>query len=64
MDRKNTNETNCDFCAYYNIDEDTGMYICHMNLDEDEMVRYLTGSFKACPYFKLYDEYAIVRKQN
>ena len=63
MQNKN-NAANCDYCAYYNIDEDTGMYVCHMNLDEDEMVHFLSGRHKDCPYFKLYDEYSIVRKQN
>lgn len=55
---------NCDLCAYYYEDEDTGYSICHMALDEDEMVHYLKGRFYNCPYFRLYDEYAIVRKQN
>ena len=57
-------EASCDLCAYYNIDEDTGMYVCHMDLDEDEMVNFLSGRHNSCPYFKLYDEYSIVRKQN
>ena len=33
-------------------------------LDEDEMVRFLTSSNYQCPYYRLYDEYGIVKKQN
>lgn len=59
-----SSSTSCDFCAYYNQDEDTGLCVCNMALDEDEMINFLRGKFNNCPYFKLYDEYAIVRKQN
>lgn len=55
--------TNCDFCFYYREDEDTGISMCSMALDEDEMLYYLKGKFQNCPYFKLYDEYSIVKKQ-
>ncbi|MGN1122184.1 MAG: DUF6472 family protein [Eubacteriales bacterium] len=55
--------TNCDVCAYYREDEDTGYSICSMSLDEDEMLYFLKGNFSNCPYFKLYDEYDIVKKQ-
>ena len=34
------------------------------DLDEDEMEKFLTDTFRDCPYYLLYDEYAIVRKQN
>ena len=57
-------QTNCESCAYYVMDEDEGVYLCEMSLDEDEMIEFLKGQFDRCPYYKLYDEYAIVRKQN
>lgn len=59
----NNSSVSCDFCAYYHEDEDTGFSVCHMALDEDEMLHYLRGKFNNCPYFKLYDEYAVVKKQ-
>ena len=31
--------------------------------DEDYMVKFLSASFDACPYYQLYDEYKIVRRQ-
>ena len=55
--------TNCDFCFYYHEDEETGLSVCNMALDEDEMLYFMKGKFQNCPYFKLYDEYSIVKKQ-
>ncbi len=56
--------TNCDMCAYYEYDEEYEEYTCSVNLDEDELVRFMTGSHFQCPYFRSGDEYAVVRKQN
>ena len=56
-------KTNCDACLNYCYDEDCDCMVCDMNLDEDEMVKYLTATFDNCPYFQLNDEYKIVRKQ-
>ena len=39
-------------------------YVCDMDLDEDEMARYLSHTTSACPYFEPGNEYKIVRKQN
>lgn len=33
------------------------------SLDEDEMYRFVQGSFHDCPYYQFGDEYRIVRKQ-
>lgn len=56
-------KTNCECCGNYIYDEDYDCYVCDMNLDEDEMARFLTGTFDGCPYFQYNDEYRIVRKQ-
>ena len=53
----------CDTCANYAYDEDYEYYVCDMDLDEDEMVRFLQGRCQGCPYFQFNDEYKIVRKQ-
>lgn len=53
----------CEFCANYVYDEDEDYYFCDVDLDEDEMYRFLTGSFKECPYYQSDDEYKIVRHQ-
>ena len=54
----------CEFCAHYEYDDEMDCYVCEMNLDEDEMARYLSHTTSACPYFEPGDEYKIVRKQN
>lgn len=56
--------SSCENCANYIFDDRTETYYCDMNLDEDEMARFLTSSTYNCPYFDFYDEYSIVRKQN
>ena len=73
-------QTNCESCANYVYDEESDCYCCEVDLDEDEMYRFLSDTFYQCldedemerflrssltdcPYFQLYDEYKIVRKQ-
>ena len=54
---------NCEECVYYDYDEELAAYVCEADLDEDEMRRFVCGSFKECPYFRAGDEYTIVHKQ-
>lgn len=54
---------NCEYCVNYSYDDDYECYTCEVNLDEDEMVKFVAGNFHQCPYFKMGDEYRIVRKQ-
>lgn len=53
----------CDSCVYYVYDEDWEEYCCTVNVDEDDLARMAAGSREGCPYYRLYDEYATVRKQ-
>ncbi len=55
--------TSCEQCSNYVYDEDYDYYVCEMDLDEDEMYRFLSSSVDSCPYFRGEDEYMIVRKQ-
>lgn len=55
--------TSCEMCSNYVYDEDYEYYVCEMDLDEDEMYRFLSSSMYDCPYFRGEDEYTIVRKQ-
>ena len=58
-----TGQSNCDVCMNFIYDEEYECYICDMDLDQDEMGRFLTNTFDNCPYFRLGDKYKIVRKQ-
>lgn len=54
----------CDQCVYFTYNDDIEDYECLVNLDEDELYRFYSGGSRSCPYFRLDDEYAVVRKQN
>ncbi len=54
---------NCESCNYYAYDEEYDCYVCQMNLDEDDMERFMSYSVFHCPHFQYKDEYKIVRKQ-
>ncbi len=56
-------KTNCDYCSNYEYDEEIGFSECTVSLDEDEMARYMSRTYKECPYFQMNNEYKIVRKQ-
>ena len=65
MAPKNTTESgNCESCVFFDYDEDYDCYVCTMNLDQDEMARFLAGNTRGCPYYRFYDEYKSVQKQN
>ena len=53
----------CDSCVNYVYDEEYEEYNCEVNLDEDDMVRFMSSQYEFCPYYRLDDEYAVVRKQ-
>ena len=60
-----TPDTNCEDCLYYDYADDEGdEMICTLDLDEDEMERLASGRYKGCPYYRDFDEYKRVRKQN
>ena len=53
----------CESCAFYNLDEEYDDYVCDMDLDEDEMARFLASDADSCPYWRPGDEYLTARKQ-
>jgi hypothetical protein len=57
-------KANCEYCEYFDYDEELDANVCTLNLDMDEMVNFMTGQTRDCPYFKFYDEYKFVQKQN
>lgn len=55
--------SNCESCSNYCYDDEYDEYFCQIGLDEDEMAKFLMGSFADCPYYMFDDEYALARKQ-
>ena len=56
-------QTNCESCEFYDCGED-GAFECQIALDEDEFLKFVSGRYSECPYYRYYDEYKSVRKQN
>ncbi|MBE5992848.1 MAG: hypothetical protein E7247_10720 [Paenibacillaceae bacterium] len=57
------NKSSCEYCMYYQYNEEYEYYECGINLDEDEMMRFLSDFHQSCPHFKYGDDYSIVKKQ-
>ncbi|MCM1387630.1 MAG: DUF6472 family protein [Bacillus sp. (in: Bacteria)] len=55
--------SNCDTCSNYVYDEDYECYVCMVDLDEDDMARFLSGGNFECSFYQADDEYRVVRKQ-
>lgn len=55
-------KSRCETCEFF--EEDDEGCSCVMNLDEDEFVDFLGRSTGNCPYYRFYDEYKSVQKQN
>lgn len=54
---------NCDECVHYDYDQETETYFCGVDLDEDEMERFLRGTNDGCPFYRRDDDYASARRQ-
>ena len=55
---------NCENCMYFDYDEYYQEDVCIIDLDEDESVDFMMGNSNECPYYRYYDEYKSVQKQN
>ncbi len=62
--KKRRVESSCETCEFYDYDEFYDENICTQKLDEDEMVDFIAGQTGSCPYYRYYDEYKSVQKQN
>lgn len=58
--------TMCESCMHLEYDDRIKEYVCsiEMIIDEDDLARMAYQPRKRCPYYKLGDEYTLVRKQN
>ena len=53
----------CEECVHYDYDEEMDAYYCTMDLDEDEMERFLRSANDACPFYRRGDDYRTARRQ-
>ena len=58
------NSKQCETCAYLDYDSELDCDVCTVNLDEDELAGFYYTKGHVCPYYRFYDEYKMVRKQN
>ena len=57
--------TPCETCVYYDVIDEDGTLGCTIDFDEDELYSLRTGEGRGgCPYYKFYNEYKSVQKQN
>lgn len=54
----------CEYCLNFEYDEDYGCDICSVDMDMDELEALSRSDYKACPYYRVNNEYKIVEKQN
>ena len=50
----------CDTCSNYQYDEDYECYVCMVDLDEDDMSRFLRGGSFACSFYQRDDRIALI----
>ena len=55
--------SNCETCVNFVYDDEDECYVCDMNLDEDDMERFLRSANDACPFYRPGDEYRTARRQ-
>lgn len=55
--------TPCEQCSYYVYNKFLECYECTVNMDEDDLYRYLSSSDYNCPYYRPEDDYFLARKQ-
>lgn len=53
----------CETCWNYDYDEEYDEYYCMMDMDEDEVYRYLISRQTRCPFYRQGDDYTLSRRQ-
>ncbi|MBR4798844.1 MAG: hypothetical protein IK047_01130 [Clostridia bacterium] len=57
-------DNSCETCEFYVEDGETGDFVCSALLDEDDYAEFLRDNAGKCKYYRFYDEYKTVQKQN
>lgn len=53
----------CEDCVFYDYDEELEAFVCTMDLDEDEMERFLKRTGTACPFYRPGSDYKTASRQ-
>lgn len=53
----------CEDCVCYDYDEEWEAFTCTMDLDEDEMERFLKGMNTSCPFYRPGGDYKTASRQ-
>ena len=53
----------CDECVHLDYDEETDERFCNMDLDEDELERFLRADAGSCPFYRRGGDYETARRQ-
>ena len=53
----------CEDCVCCDYDEELEAFVCTMDLDEDEMERFLKGTGTASPFYRPGGDYKTASKQ-
>lgn len=53
----------CEDCVFYDYDDELEAFVCTMDLDEDEMERFLRNAARDCPYYRRGGDYRTAAKQ-
>ena len=54
----------CEDCIYYEYDDEFEEYYCSQScLDEDDLAKMSEDSRFVCPFYRVGNEYTIVKKQ-
>ena len=61
---KKPRPTPCETCVYYDVIDEAGTLGCTVDIDEDDAYRERADFRDTCHYYKFYDEYKSVQKQN
>ena len=62
--KKKEKPTPCESCAHFDVIDEDGTLGCTIDIDEDDAYRERSDHRAGCPYYKFYDEYKSVQKQN
>ena len=57
-------DVRCEDCENYDYDDESETWSCLMELDMDEYEAYVVCRRTQCPFYRVRDDYRIVRRQN